>query len=85
MFKYYMVTEHCQIVLKKHPLGDVFIVCPLKGLTIMNQNHQKSKNIAEENRFRPQQGLLVINVFPYFLKEVVCCEFPSPTGVNHYE
>ena len=34
---------------------------------------------------RPLKGLLVINVFPYFLKEVVCCGFPSPTGATYYE
>ena len=44
-----------------------------------------SKVLTSKELFRPQKGLLVINVFPYFLKEVVCCGFPSPTGVTYYE
>ena len=44
-----------------------------------------SKVLTSKELFRPQKGLLVINVFPYFLKEVVCCGFPSPTGGTYYE
>ena len=63
--------------------GDVFIVCPLKGGGYYEFG--LSKVLTSKELFRPQKGLLVINVFPYFLKEVVCCGFPSPTGVTYYE
>ena len=58
-------------------------MCPLKGVGYYEFG--LSKVLTSKELFRPQKGLLVINVFPYFLKEVVCCGFPSPTGVTYYE
>lgn len=31
------------------------------------------------------KGVTCYKCFPYFLKEVVCCGVPSPTGATYYE
>ena len=36
-------------------------------------------------RFRPQQGLIIMNYGIMGYKNEIKSEFPSPTGVNHYE
>ena len=46
---------------------------------------ENSEGMTEEQSFRPQQGLTIMNE----VTEVGCISkrplFPSPTGVNYYE
>ena len=36
-------------------------------------------------RFRPQQGLTIMNIYKALKEQESYREFPSPTGVNYYE
>ena len=40
----------------------------------------------EQNRFRPQQGLTIMNqLLRLTVAILILYRFPSPTGVNYYE
>ena len=41
--------------------GDVFIMCPLKGLVVMNEDNILPKDMNDTDVFRPQQGLTIMN------------------------
>ena len=75
------VIERYQIV-KKHPLGDVF-VCPLKGLLWIIQVAQKLEK-EREAKFPSPTG---VNYYELMEQNQYAMEllFPSPTGVNYYE
>ena len=56
---------------------------PQQGLTIMNKNGYIYG--VSEKCFRPQQGLTIMNLNINVFDDNYEYEFPSPTGVNHYE
>ena len=45
--------------------GDVFIMCPLKGLVVMNEDNILPKDMNDTDVSRPQQGLPIINQNKY--------------------
>ena len=59
---------------------------PLQGLSIMNLlGAEKMLDIVAEIGFRPLQGLSIMNTHMTVAQARLHTQFPSPTGVKHYE